>query len=128
MADCWHRSGQPKLVGDAGDERPTKRLKGASNEAPQAVVLDIEGTVAPISFVHEVMFPYAKKHLKAYLEKHWVSQELQAELHQLQAAVSFDDRSVPFAPGLETDLCCCRCTQARHAVHDVLQYQTTSHL
>lgn len=84
---------------DAGDARPTKRHKGASDKAPQAVVLDIEGTVAPISFVHEVMFPYAKKHLKAYLGKHWASQELQAELHQLQAAVSFDGHSMPFAPG-----------------------------
>lgn len=101
MADCWHCSGQLKLVHDAGDERPTKRHRGASNEVPQAVVLDIEGTVAPISFVYEVMFPYAKKHLKAYLEKHWESQELQAELHQLQAAVSFDNHSVPFAPGPE---------------------------
>ena len=51
-------------------------------------MLDIEGTVAPISFVYEVMFPYAKKQLRSYLQKHWQSHELQAELQQLQAAVS----------------------------------------
>lgn len=57
-------------------------------DAPQAIVLDIEGTVAPISFVYDVLFPYAKKHLTAYLEKRWDSPELQAELRQLQAEVS----------------------------------------
>ena len=72
----------------ADGERATKRHKSASSDAPQAVVLDIEGTVAPISYVYEVMFPYAKKQLGAYLQKHWQSHELQAELQQLQAAVS----------------------------------------
>ena len=52
-------------------------------------MLDIEGTVAPISFVYDVLFPYAKKQLTAYLEKHWDSAELQAELQQLQAQVSW---------------------------------------
>ena len=79
---------QPKPNDGADSERPTKRHKGASSEAPQAVVLDIEGTVAPISFVYEVMFPYAKKQLTAYLQNHWESHELEAELQQLQAAVS----------------------------------------
>ena len=32
--------------------------------APQ----DIEGTVAPISFVAEVLFPYAKARLRSHLE------------------------------------------------------------
>lgn len=30
-------------------------------------LLDIEGTTAPISFVHEVLFPYAKERLDAFL-------------------------------------------------------------
>ena len=51
-------------------------------------MLDIEGTVAPISFVYEVMFPYAKKKLGAYLEQNWESAELQAEVLQVQAEVS----------------------------------------
>ncbi|KAL3130630.1 hypothetical protein ABBQ38_008024 [Trebouxia sp. C0009 RCD-2024] len=68
-----------------GSERPTKRHKASAEDAPRAIVLDIEGTVAPISFVYDVLFPYAKKQLTAYLEKHWESAELQAELQQLQA-------------------------------------------
>jgi 2,3-diketo-5-methylthio-1-phosphopentane phosphatase len=33
----------------------------------RGVVLDIEGTTTPISFVYEVLFPYARAHLRDYL-------------------------------------------------------------
>ena len=66
-------------------------------------MLDIEGTVAPISFVYEVMYPYAKKKLTAYLEKHWATAELQAELVQLQDAVS----------SLSCPLCTLHCSSLR---------------
>jgi enolase-phosphatase E1 len=32
-----------------------------------AVILDIEGTTTPIAFVTQVLFPYARTHLRAYL-------------------------------------------------------------
>lgn len=35
------------------------------------VLLDIEGTVSPLAFVHDVMFPYARKHAGAHIERHW---------------------------------------------------------
>jgi enolase-phosphatase E1 len=35
-----------------------------------AVLLDIEGTTTPIAFVHEVLFPYARTHLRAFLDAH----------------------------------------------------------
>jgi enolase-phosphatase E1 len=35
-----------------------------------AVLLDIEGTTTPIAFVTEVLFPYARRHLRPYLEQH----------------------------------------------------------
>ncbi len=50
-----------------------KRAKTTGNGVPAAskqhkfIVLDIEGTVAPISFVHEEMFPYARARLGEYL-------------------------------------------------------------
>lgn len=31
---------------------------------------DIEGTTSSISFVHEVLFPYARKHIAAYVQAH----------------------------------------------------------
>ncbi len=35
------------------------------------ILLDIEGTVSPLAFVHDVMFPYARKHAAAWLGAHW---------------------------------------------------------
>jgi enolase-phosphatase E1 len=34
----------------------------------RAVITDIEGTTSSISFVHDVLFPYARRHLEAFLE------------------------------------------------------------
>ena len=35
------------------------------------ILLDIEGTVSPLAFVHDVMFPYARQRAGAYLTTHW---------------------------------------------------------
>lgn len=48
----------------------------------KAVVTDIEGTTSSISFVHDVLFPYAAEHLPAYVRAH--AQE-PAVAEQLQA-------------------------------------------
>lgn len=36
-----------------------------------AVLLDIEGTIAPIAFVYDVLFPYARRELPTFLAEHW---------------------------------------------------------
>jgi enolase-phosphatase E1 len=38
--------------------------------AVDAILLDIEGTTTPISFVYDVLFPFARRHLRAHLERH----------------------------------------------------------
>ncbi|KAG6006066.1 enolase-phosphatase E1 [Claviceps maximensis] len=38
------------------------------------LVLDIEGTVCPITFVHDVLFPYALDALPHYLDQYWNSE------------------------------------------------------
>jgi len=50
----------------------------------RAILLDIEGTTTPISFVHEVLFPYARKHLKGYIAQHSGAEDLLADLDQLR--------------------------------------------
>ena len=40
-----------------------------------AVLLDVEGTTTPISFVYDTLFPYARKHLRAYLVDRAASDE-----------------------------------------------------
>ena len=42
----------------------------------KAVLLDIEGTIAPLSFVKEVMFPYSKERLRDYLQSNWSKPEI----------------------------------------------------
>jgi enolase-phosphatase E1 len=37
---------------------------------PKAILLDIEGTTSSIAFVAETLFPYARKHLAAYIAAH----------------------------------------------------------
>ena len=51
------------------------------------MVLDIEGTVAPISFVYDVMFPYVTSHLQEYLDRTWDTAQTQAEVKELLAEV-----------------------------------------
>jgi enolase-phosphatase E1 len=38
--------------------------------ALDAIVLDIEGTTTPISFVCDVLFPFARRHLREFLKDH----------------------------------------------------------
>jgi len=51
----------------------------------QAVVSDIEGTTSSIAFVHEVLFPYAREHLPAYVSSHADDPELEAILQDVAA-------------------------------------------
>lgn len=46
----------------------------------QAALLDIEGTVTPISFVKDVLFPYARQHVRSFLEQGWGDAEVQAAI------------------------------------------------
>ena len=46
----------------------------------QAIVTDIEGTTSSIDFVHETLFPYARKHLRSFLHAHGQEPAVQAEL------------------------------------------------
>ena len=49
----------------------------------QAIVTDIEGTTSSISFVKDVLFPYAKKYLAQYVNKNSHKQEVKEQLHQV---------------------------------------------
>ena len=43
----------------------------------RSVLLDIEGTVAPVEFVYDVMFPYIREHVAAFLSNHWAVEAVQ---------------------------------------------------
>lgn len=51
----------------------------------RAIVTDIEGTTSAIDFVHQILFPYAKKHLAEYVNQHQPNQildQLRQEIEQ----------------------------------------------
>jgi enolase-phosphatase E1 len=50
---------------------------------PGAILLDIEGTTTPVTFVTGVLFPYARKHLRTHLEQHAGSAEYEPLLARL---------------------------------------------
>lgn len=43
----------------------------------RALLLDIEGTTTPISFVTDVLFPYAERQYASYIHKNWSSDAFQ---------------------------------------------------
>ncbi|UGB39407.1 acireductone synthase [Frateuria soli] len=48
----------------------------------RAIVTDIEGTTSSIDFVRDVLFPYARKRLPAFVETHADQPEVQHWLHE----------------------------------------------
>ena len=49
----------------------------------KAILTDIEGTTSSISFVKDVLFPYASKHLPAFVQKHQNDPEVREQLEAL---------------------------------------------
>jgi enolase-phosphatase E1 len=54
----------------------------------QVALLDIEGTTAPLSFVHETLFPYARQHGPPLIRELWNQPEL------LQARMDFEQENL----------------------------------
>ena len=59
----------------------------------RAILLDIEGTTTPIAFVYDVLFPYARRHLRRHLEQHAASSEYEALLDQLRVEYHSDQEA-----------------------------------
>ena len=57
------------------------------SDGPLALVLDIEGTTTPISFVQDVLFPYARARLAATVRTAAANAEVRAALAQLAESV-----------------------------------------
>jgi enolase-phosphatase E1 len=56
----------------------------------RGVVLDIEGTTTPVSFVYDVLFPYAQEHLESWVASHpaEVEEPLRLLRHEWDADVA----------------------------------------
>lgn len=65
-------------------------------------LLDIEGTVTPLSFVHDVLFPYARIRIREFLKQNRDQEAIQADLAALQEEHATDvsaGRTPPAVPG-----------------------------
>ena len=49
----------------------------------RAVLLDIEGTTTPISFVHDILFPFARDHVSDFLIANSGAPEVQEDIAAL---------------------------------------------
>jgi enolase-phosphatase E1 len=61
----------------------------------QAILLDIEGTTTPVAFVYDTLFPYTRRRLTEFLERHSGDPGVQSDLarlwHERQAERSEDE-------------------------------------
>ncbi|XP_051128753.1 probable bifunctional methylthioribulose-1-phosphate dehydratase/enolase-phosphatase E1 1 [Andrographis paniculata] len=82
----------PKGVPGTLGKVPTKA--GALNEgagmARRCILLDIEGTTTPITFVADVLFPYARDNVRKHLELTYDTAETAEDIKLLRAQVQED--------------------------------------
>lgn len=63
----------PKVqLGESKASSATAKKDHAEKElqAPKLFLLDVEGTIAPISLVYDQLFPYARAHFRQFLQQH----------------------------------------------------------
>lgn len=66
----------------------------------RGILLDIEGTTTPITFVHEVLFPYARSRVRSYLAEHFGDPETLTDLAKLRDEHAADVKQNPQPPAL----------------------------
>ncbi len=70
----------------------------------RGILLDIEGTTSSISFVYEVLFPYVRRELEAFLSAHWGEPAVVAACEQIardvgaESLAAFSQRAPLLAP------------------------------
>ena len=52
---------------------------------PKLYLLDVEGTIAPLTLTSEVLFPYARRHFALFLERHRNDERVREDLVLLEA-------------------------------------------
>ena len=56
----------------------------------RAILLDIEGTTTPTTFVVGALFPYVRRHLRDYLREHSESTDLQSVIERFRVEWEID--------------------------------------
>lgn len=79
------------------------------------ILLDIEGTISPLAFVHDVMFPYARRHAATWLGAHWG--------HEVIAQLACDAGAASFRNAIEAEAAVHRLMDADAKVTGLKQLQ-----
>jgi len=66
-----------------------------------AILLDIEGTTTPLSFVYDVLFPYARANAKGFLERNLSSAAVLEDIQRLRIEHDQDTRNDLNPPELQ---------------------------
>ncbi|CAO2141666.1 unnamed protein product [Urochloa humidicola] len=113
QAECYHylldaciklyQLGIDWTTPEHGPINSAKRLRSISSpeipngchaaESSKCVVLDIEGTTTPISFVTDVMFPYARDNVRKHLTSTFDSEETKEDIKLLRIQIEDDLRN-----------------------------------
>jgi enolase-phosphatase E1 len=67
---------------------------------PRLFLLDVEGTIAPLSLIYEQLFPYARTHFPKYLQQHALEPAIESDLKML--AEENSEESDPSCPSFRT--------------------------
>ena len=78
-------------------------MNTSSSAQPRVILLDIEGTTTPIDFVYDVLFPYARHRLRAFLSERRADEEVRADIEQLIAENARDIEQGVAPPPIQTD-------------------------
>jgi len=70
----------------------------------KSVLLDIEGTTTPISFVHDVLFSYARARVREFLTSNFDSDEVGADVALLREEQALDVRESRNPPPLDAEV------------------------
>ena len=88
----------PAYVGALGTAALIKRVDEPFDLAAagiEVVLLDIEGTTTPISFVHQRLFPYARARAAEFLQQHASDLEIQRVVSELRGLQNAADSDAP---------------------------------
>ncbi len=55
-----------------------------SDTQARAILLDIEGTTTPVDFVYQTLFPFARRHVKDFLDAHSANETVHADIARLR--------------------------------------------
>lgn len=88
---------------------------------PKAILFDVICTVTKSSWLEEVVFPFFRKNVLAYLHRNWGNRVLMRDIELLREQSSKDDAkfgtSLKIAPGTENSPEKIRQTVAEYVVH-----------